>query len=273
MHTEMWENPAVQDNLATLRRRGVQVVEPERPARRRLEEGAGSPHPNGSSPRSSVCSAKDLVGVHVVVSAGGTREPIDAVRVVANRSSGKQGYAIAAEALARGARVTLVTTVELPLPPGAVARPVETAAEMQAALDDLAPTADVVVMAAAVADFRPVHAADGKIKKEMGVPRSCSSRPPTSSPASAPPSVPARCSSWLRCRDERSDRERRVEAASQEPRPDRRERRERVRRRLPARHQCGHHRARRWRHDHRVAHRQARSHVPYWIACATSGRR
>ncbi|MCB1002274.1 MAG: bifunctional phosphopantothenoylcysteine decarboxylase/phosphopantothenate--cysteine ligase CoaBC [Acidimicrobiales bacterium] len=172
MHTEMWENPAVQDNLATLRRRGVQVVEPEEGRLAGGDSGKG----RLAAPERIVAEVervlgpKDLVGVHVVVSAGGTREPIDAVRVVANRSSGKQGYAIAAEALARGARVTLVTTVELPLPPGAVARPVETAAEMQAALDDLAPTADVVVMAAAVADFRPVHAADGKIKKEMGVP-------------------------------------------------------------------------------------------------------
>jgi phosphopantothenoylcysteine decarboxylase/phosphopantothenate--cysteine ligase len=107
----------------------------------------------------------------VVVSAGGTREPIDAVRVIANRSSGKQGYAIAAEAAARGARVTLVTTVDLAAPAGAEVVAVETAAQMQAALEQLAPSADVVVMAAAVADFRPVHAAAGKIKKDQGVPQ------------------------------------------------------------------------------------------------------
>ena len=117
-----------------------------------------------------VLGPRDLHEVHVVVSAGGTREPIDAVRVVANRSSGKQGYAIAAEALARGARVTLVSTVELPVPPGAAVRAVETAAQMQAALDELSPTAEVIVMAAAVADFRPVAAATGKIKKDAGVP-------------------------------------------------------------------------------------------------------
>ena len=111
-----------------------------------------------------------LHGTHVVVSAGGTREPIDAVRVIANRSSGKQGYAIAAEAALRGARVSLVSTVDLPLPRGVELHPVETAAQMQAALESLAPTADVVVMAAAVADFRPVQAASGKIKKDRGVP-------------------------------------------------------------------------------------------------------
>jgi phosphopantothenoylcysteine decarboxylase/phosphopantothenate--cysteine ligase len=109
-------------------------------------------------------------GVHVIVTAGGTREPIDAVRVIANRSSGKQGYAVAAEALAQGARVTLVSTVALPTPPGAVLEIVETAAEMQAAVEALASSADVVVMAAAVADFRPKVAETGKIKKDGGVP-------------------------------------------------------------------------------------------------------
>jgi phosphopantothenoylcysteine decarboxylase/phosphopantothenate--cysteine ligase len=111
-----------------------------------------------------------LQGTHVVVTAGGTREPIDAVRVIANRSSGKQGYAVAAEALALGARVTLVSTVALPTPPGAELESVETAAEMQAAVEAVAPYADVVVMAAAVADFRPKVAETGKIKKDGGVP-------------------------------------------------------------------------------------------------------
>jgi phosphopantothenoylcysteine decarboxylase/phosphopantothenate--cysteine ligase len=109
--------------------------------------------------------------VHVVVSAGGTREPIDAVRVIANRSSGKQGYAVAAEAASRGARVTLVSTVELPVPAGVTVVSVETAADMEAALQRLAASADVVVMAAAVADFRPVHAAEGKLKKDQGIPQ------------------------------------------------------------------------------------------------------
>ncbi len=172
MHTEMWEHPAVQDNLATLRRRGVYVVEPDEG---RLAGGDAGKGRLATPERivaevERVLGPRDMDGLHVVVSAGGTREPIDAVRVVANRSSGKQGYAFAAEALGRGARVTLVSTVELPVPSGAAIRPVETAAQMQAALEELAPTADVVVMSAAVADFRPVAAAVGKIKKDAGVP-------------------------------------------------------------------------------------------------------
>jgi phosphopantothenoylcysteine decarboxylase / phosphopantothenate---cysteine ligase len=106
----------------------------------------------------------------VVVSAGGTREPIDAVRVIANRSSGKQGYAIAEQAAARGASVTLVSTVERAAPAGVEVVRVETAAQMQEAMERIAPACDVVVMSAAVADFRPVHAATGKIKKHAGVP-------------------------------------------------------------------------------------------------------
>src|SRR4029079_9286815 len=98
------------------------------------------------------------------------REPIDAVRVIANRSSGKQGYAIAAEAVARGARVTLISTVALPVPHGVELVAVETAAEMEAAVGAHAPTCDVVVMAAAVADFRPKQAAPGKLKKADGAP-------------------------------------------------------------------------------------------------------
>ena len=115
-------------------------------------------------------SAGDLADVRVLVSAGGTREPIDAVRVIANRSSGKQGYALAAEAAQRGARVTLVSTVDLPPPSGIDVVPVETAAEMDAAMQSLAPGSDVVVMAAAVADFRPKAAAERKLKKQDGVP-------------------------------------------------------------------------------------------------------
>ena len=172
MHTEMWEHPAVQDNLATLRRRGVHVVEPDEG---RLAGGDAGKGRLAAPERiiaevERVLGPRDLDGVHVVVSAGGTREPIDAVRVIADRSSVKQGYAIAAEAAARGAAVTLVSTVELPVPPGVQVRAVETAAQMQAAMTELSPSADVVVMAAAVADFRPVTAATGKIKKDGGVP-------------------------------------------------------------------------------------------------------
>jgi phosphopantothenoylcysteine decarboxylase/phosphopantothenate--cysteine ligase len=107
----------------------------------------------------------------VIVTAGGTREAIDAVRVITNRSSGKQGYAVAAEAAARGAFVTLVTTTDRPVPPGVgeVIR-VASAADMEAAVMPRAPGADIVVMAAAVADFRPAAPATGKIKKDAGVP-------------------------------------------------------------------------------------------------------
>ena len=104
------------------------------------------------------------------MTAGGTREPIDAVRVIANRSSGKQGHAISEECVRRGANVTVVTTTELPTSPTADRIQVETAAEMQTALDSVAPSADIVIMAAAVADFRPKDSVDGKIKKAGGVP-------------------------------------------------------------------------------------------------------
>jgi len=172
MHTEMWEHPAVQANIATLRSRGVHIVHPESGRLAGGDSGAGRlAAPDTIVARVAEVLAGTWRGLHVVVSAGGTREPIDAVRVIANRSSGKQGYAIAAEAAARGARVTLVSTVELPSPPGTTVRRVETAAQMHAALDELAPHADVVVMAAAVADFRPVVAAEGKIKKDGGVPQ------------------------------------------------------------------------------------------------------
>ncbi len=178
MHTEMWEHPAVVDNLATLRRRGVHVVEPDEGRLAGGDVGRG----RLASPERIVAAVEavlggqsagggDLAGLSVVVTAGGTREPIDAVRVIANRSSGKQGYALAAEAAARGADVTLVTTVERPVPPGVRTVEVQTAADMEAAVAKLAGTADVVAMAAAVADFRPVQAAAGKIKKDAGVPR------------------------------------------------------------------------------------------------------
>ena len=172
MHTEMWEHPAVQHNLAVLISRGVHVVAPESGRLAGGDVGAG----RLASPDTIIAAIervlgpRDLQGVSVVVSAGGTREPIDAVRVIANRSSGKQGYAVAVEALARGATVTIVSTVDLPLPAGASIRRVESAAEMQQAMNELAPTADVVVMAAAVADFRPVARAIGKLKKDGGVP-------------------------------------------------------------------------------------------------------
>jgi phosphopantothenoylcysteine decarboxylase/phosphopantothenate--cysteine ligase len=175
MHTEMWEHPSVQDNLATLRRRGVHVVEPETGRLAGGDVGAG----RLADPATIVAAAAavledgapgDLAGLKVVVTAGGTREPIDPVRFISNRSSGKQGHAIAEAAAARGATVTLITTVELPVPPGAEVHRVGTAAEMADATLAAAGGADVVVMAAAVADFRPVLVADRKLKKAGGVP-------------------------------------------------------------------------------------------------------
>lgn len=175
MHTEMWEHPSVQDNIALLKSRGVIVVEPQSGRLAGGDVGAGRlADPDTILAAISTALAgrtQDMVGVSVVVSAGGTREPIDAVRVLANRSSGKQGYAIAEQAAARGASVTLVTTVDTPVAPGITRVDVETAQQMHDALTTLAPSADVVVMAAAVADFRPVAPEAGKIKKEGGVPQ------------------------------------------------------------------------------------------------------
>lgn len=171
MHTEMWEHPAVQENLATLRRRGVHVVAPDAGRLAGGDVGAG----RLAAPERIVAAIErvlgpqDLAGVSVLVTAGGTREPIDAVRVIANRSSGKQGYAIAAAAAARGAAVTLVSTVGLPAPAGVEVVAVETAAEMETAVRERG-DADVIVMAAAVADFRPKAAATGKLKKADGAP-------------------------------------------------------------------------------------------------------
>ena len=174
MHTEMWEHPAVQDNLATLRRRGVVVVEPAVGRLAGGDLGAGRLAEPGEIVDATVAAlarGHDLAGRTVIVTAGGTREAIDAVRVITNRSSGKQGYAIAAEAAARGAYVVLVTTSERAAPPGvAELVPVASAADLEAAVVPRATTADVVVMAAAVADFRPKAPPNRKLKKDEGVP-------------------------------------------------------------------------------------------------------
>ena len=173
MHTEMWEHPAIQQNIATLASRGVHIVEPEAGRLAGGDSGKG----RLASPDAIIAAVhqvlgpKDLAGVKVVVSAGGTREPIDSVRVIANRSSGKQGYAVAAEAASRGADVTLISTVELAVPAGVRVVNVETAAQMQAAIDAVWATSDVMVMSAAVADFRPVSCATQKIKKDGGIPQ------------------------------------------------------------------------------------------------------
>ncbi len=172
MHTEMWEHPSVVENIAVLRRRGVHVVEPESGRLAGGDVGAGrlADPATITAAVERVLGPRDLDGVEIVVSAGGTREPIDAVRVIANRSSGKQGYAVAAEAAERGASVTLVSTVSLPAPAGVAVVAVETAEEMRTAMTDAAGRSDVVVMAAAVADFRPAAAATGKLKKRDGIP-------------------------------------------------------------------------------------------------------
>jgi len=122
MHTEMWEHPAVVDNIAVLRERGVHIVDPAVGRLAGGDSGAGrlADPVRIVAEAERVLGPRDLAGVRLAVSAGGTREPIDAVRVIANRSSGKQGYAIAAEAVSRGADVTIVSTVSLPTPAGAV---------------------------------------------------------------------------------------------------------------------------------------------------------
>ncbi|MFG2192181.1 bifunctional phosphopantothenoylcysteine decarboxylase/phosphopantothenate--cysteine ligase CoaBC [Streptomyces sp. NPDC048639] len=179
MHTEMWEHPATQENVATLRRRGAVVIEPAVGRLTGVDTGKGRlPEP---AEIFDVCrrvltrgaagaEGQDMAGLHVVVSAGGTREPLDPVRFLGNRSSGKQGYALARTAVARGARVTLVAanTTGLPDPAGVDVVPVGTAVQLREAVLKAAADADAVVMAAAVADFRPAHYAEGKIKKKDG---------------------------------------------------------------------------------------------------------
>jgi phosphopantothenoylcysteine decarboxylase/phosphopantothenate--cysteine ligase len=173
MHTEMWEHAAVQENLAVLRRRGVAVVDPEsgRLAGGDVGEGRLAEPARIVAAAEALLSPGDLSGTRVLITAGGTREPIDPVRFIGNRSSGKMGYALAAVAARRGASVCLVTTVRRPLPPGAVEEVrVETAAEMAEAVAARFPEVDVVVMAAAVADFRPKVSAPSKLKKAEGAP-------------------------------------------------------------------------------------------------------
>jgi phosphopantothenoylcysteine decarboxylase / phosphopantothenate---cysteine ligase len=176
MHTEMWEHPAVQDNLATLRRRGVVIVEPGEGRLAGGDIGAGRLAEVADIVEAaervlgSTGGSGDLAGLRVLITAGGTREAIDPVRVITNRSSGKQGYALAERAQARGAKVTLVTTVERPSPPGIEVIEVTSAADMEAAVVPRSGDHDVIVMAAAVADFRPAQVADRKLKKGSGIP-------------------------------------------------------------------------------------------------------
>ena len=181
MHTEMWEHPSVQENLATLERRGVEFVRPETGRLAGGDSGEGRLADPATIAERALAMVghrpsitRDLSGRRVVVSAGGTREPIDPVRFLTNRSSGKQGHAIAEAAARRGAHVTLVTSSGLGLSEdvrSSVTRvAVESAADMEAAMAVACADADVVVMAAAVADFRPKAIADRKLSKDEGLP-------------------------------------------------------------------------------------------------------
>jgi phosphopantothenoylcysteine decarboxylase/phosphopantothenate--cysteine ligase len=173
MHTEMWEQASVQDNLAALESRGVHVVPPAtgRLAGGDVGEGRLADTEDILDAMADVLAAGcDLAGTRMVVTAGGTREPIDPVRYLGNRSTGRQGHAIALAAARRGANVTLITTVAPPPELRGAVVQVETADEMERAVLQALPAADVVVMAAAVADFRPKVAAPEKIKKRDGTP-------------------------------------------------------------------------------------------------------
>jgi phosphopantothenoylcysteine decarboxylase/phosphopantothenate--cysteine ligase len=202
MNDAMWEHAATRANIARLRERGARVVDPgEGPLASKGEHGVGRlaepaellaaceeafaeaargrtlPAAADGAPARAPASAAyadpagaaatSLAGLHVLVTAGGTREPIDSVRYVGNRSSGRMGYALAEQAARRGADVTVIAAnVSLPAPPGAAVVPVETAAQLAEACADVFPRCDVLLMAAAVADFRPADPADRKLKKD-----------------------------------------------------------------------------------------------------------
>ena len=169
MHTEMWEHPATQENVQTLRSRGVLIVDPEEGELAGGDEGVGrlaDPQTIVESVAETLARGHDLAGVRVIVTAGGTQEPIDPVRYISNRSSGKMGFALAREAANRGAVVTLVTApVSLPVPDRVDVVHVRTAQEMRDAVVSRFEDADVVIKAAAVADFKARSIAGGKIKK------------------------------------------------------------------------------------------------------------
>ncbi|MEA5118941.1 MAG: bifunctional phosphopantothenoylcysteine decarboxylase/phosphopantothenate--cysteine ligase CoaBC [Propionicimonas sp.] len=177
MHTEMWLNPATQANVATLRSRGVAVMNPASGRLTGADSGPGRlPEPADieqvaltllADPRLAVAMAgQDLAGRHVLVSAGGTREALDPVRFVGNASSGRMGLALARAAAARGARVTVVAAnLALPMPAGVDAVPVVSTAELAEAMLNHAAAADIVVMAAAPADFTPASPSEVKLKK------------------------------------------------------------------------------------------------------------
>ncbi len=170
MHTEMWRNAATVANVALLRSRGVTIVGPASGQLTGTDSGPG----RMAEPEDIVAAAmaavgpKDLVGKRIVVSAGGTREPLDPVRFIGNRSSGRQGLALALAAAARGADVTLVAAhLEVAVPASLLTVTVNTARDLADAMAEQSKTADIVIMAAAVADYRPVEVAESKIKKEQ----------------------------------------------------------------------------------------------------------
>ena len=185
MHTEMWEHPATRHNLTVLRDRGASIVGPDEGLLMGGDSGPGrlvAPEVALAAVRGALASgvedpaagpsrAGDLLGTRVLITAGGTREPVDPVRYLGNRSSGRMGFALAAAARDRGAEVTLVAApTELATPEGVMRYDVTTALEMHAAVFEHLAAADIVIKAAAVADFRPGSPAASKLKKEHGVP-------------------------------------------------------------------------------------------------------
>jgi phosphopantothenoylcysteine decarboxylase/phosphopantothenate--cysteine ligase len=169
MHTEMWEHPATVANIATLRSRGVTIVGPDSGRLTGEDVGAGRMAEPDVIATAALAMAgpRDFAGRSILISAGGTREPLDPVRFIGNRSSGRQGVALVEAALARGANVTLVSAhLEVSPPASATVVQVGTAAELESAMREHARTADTVIMAAAVADFRAAAVADEKIKKD-----------------------------------------------------------------------------------------------------------
>ncbi|MDP9233253.1 MAG: bifunctional phosphopantothenoylcysteine decarboxylase/phosphopantothenate--cysteine ligase CoaBC [Actinomycetota bacterium] len=174
MHTEMWEHPATIQNVATLASRGVRFIGPEEGPLSSGDTGAGrmaEPDDIVTAAARVLETAHDLDGQRVLVTAGGTQEPIDPVRFISNRSSGLMGISIAKEALARGAKVTLVTgPTQVAIPGGADVVRVKTTREMRDAVVGAAPDMDVIIKAAAVADFTPTKSAPRKLKKAQGPP-------------------------------------------------------------------------------------------------------
>jgi phosphopantothenoylcysteine decarboxylase/phosphopantothenate--cysteine ligase len=174
MHTEMWKHPATSEHVQTLRSRGVRFVGPRDGSLSSGDAGVGrmaEPDEIVAVAARILATGHDLDGLRVLVTAGGTQEPIDPVRFISNRSSGLMGVAIAEEALARGAKVTVVSgQTQVPAPAGADVVAVRTTQDMRDAVFAAAPDSDVIIKAAAVADFTPSRSAPSKLKKAEGPP-------------------------------------------------------------------------------------------------------